>query len=111
MPDKEAPKLYRHTDAFGLKPCTSVLKSLVEQGRIPVLDEVMEGSRRVIHCYVPPADTKPGDSTFYLGRIKHFMSPEKELRGRPDFFVLTPSQAAELKERITVFEAKVNPKE
>lgn len=111
MPDKEAPKLYRHIEAFGLKPRLRVLKSLVEQERIPVLDEVLEGSKRVIHCYVPSADTKSEDSTFFFAGMRHFMSPEKELRGQPDFFVLTPSQATKLEERITVFEAKVNPKE
>lgn len=39
MPDKETPRLYRYRrndHAQGLRP--SVLKSLIEQGRPPVLD-------------------------------------------------------------------------
>lgn len=108
MSDKEAPKLYTYSEQGRLKP--SVLKSLVEQGRIPVLDDVMEGSKRVVHCYVPSADTKPGDSTFFLAGIRHFQSPTGELRSKPDFFVLTPSQASRLEEKIAVFEAQVTQK-
>lgn len=88
----------------------SVLKSLVEQGRFPVLDDVMEGSERVIHCYVPSADTKHGDTTFFFAGARHFRSPTGELRGRPDFFALTPLQAANLEQKITVLETKLTPK-
>ena len=55
-------------------------------------------------------DTKIGDSTvFYMG-LRHFESPTGELRSPPDFFVLTPQQAARLEEKITVFEEKITPK-
>ncbi len=109
MPNKEAPTLYRYSEAFGLRPSARVLKSLIEQERIPVLSEVLEGSKRVVYCYVPSADTKPGDfiGTYPGGR--YFVSPTGETRGKPDFFVLTPKQAAKLEERITVFEAEVTP--
>lgn len=110
MPNQEIPKLYRHTEAFGLKPRARVLKSLVEKGRIPVLDDVMEGSKRVIHCWVPSTDTKIGDTTFVFAGSRYFKSPTGELRSKPDFFVLTPSQAARLEQGITVFETKVAPK-
>ena len=110
MPDKETHRLYQDTKASGLRPRARVLKSLVEQGRLPILDGATEGSKKVVYCYVPSADTKIGDTTFVFAGSRHFMSPTKELRGRPDFFILTPLQAATLQERITVFEAKVAPK-
>lgn len=110
MPNKEAPRLYRYTEASGLSPRARVLKSILEQERIPVLSEVLEGSKKVVFCYVPSVDTKPGDFTGVFAGSRYFMSPTKELRGRPDFFVLTPSQATRLEERITIFEAKITPK-
>ena len=70
MLNKESPTLYRYPENSRLR--LSVLKSLIEQERIPVLDDVMEGSKRVIYCYVPSADTKIGDSTSVFAGSRYF---------------------------------------
>ena len=108
MPKEGDFSLYRYTEHSRLRP--SVLKSLVEQERFPVLSEVAEGSERVVYCYVPSVDTKLGDFTGVFAGQRYFKSPTGEPRGKPDFFVLTPSQAAKLEKRITVFEAELTPK-
>ena len=113
MPNKEALGLYRYPENSRLRP--SVLKSLIEQGRIPQLDEVeeawgVERPKRFFYCWVPSADTRLGDITGVFAGSRYFQSPTGELRGKPDFFVLKPSQAARLQERITVFEAEASPK-
>ena len=95
-------------NAKGLR--SDVLKFLVNQGRIPVLTKVFSGSgelRKVTYfCYVPSADTKPEDATVWDEEGRYFVSPTGERRGKPDFFILTPTQVRRLEAKITVFKAQ-----